>query len=177
MTYTRKAFYCIMAIVLAAGILVGCGGGQSSSQAGGGEVANFSYNTTSIVMGSDIASVVDVIGEPDDIFESPSCAFEGIDKIYYYPGFEIYTYPKDGKDYISSLTITGDDVTTHEGATLGMAKADVEAMYGASSSGEANLLRYTRDDTELTFVLLNDAVVDITYYYLPVQDAIQQAAQ
>ena len=38
-------------------------------------------------------------------FEAPSCAFDGIDKTYTYAGFELLTYPKDDKDYVSSVVL------------------------------------------------------------------------
>ena len=49
-------------------------------------------------MGADASKVVDELGEADDYFESESCAFEGLDKVYTYPGFKLNTYPVDDKD-------------------------------------------------------------------------------
>ena len=55
-----------------------------------------------------------VLGEPMHYFEAPSCAFEGMDKIYSYSGFEFTTYTKDNVDYIASIVFLDDTVTTRE---------------------------------------------------------------
>lgn len=196
MKHTRSILPAILAIALLVFSLAGCGANSSSVVPGSNssdasasasvpasednaqpqEPYAFAYNGNSIAMGANINDVVSTIGEPQSIFESPSCAFEGVDKIYYYPGFEIYTYPQNEEDLISSLSLVDDSVQTQEGAYLGMSAEEVESLYGTNASGQENMLSYIQADTELAFVLEDDVVVDITYYYVPAQQIIQEAA-
>ena len=46
----------------------------------------------------------------------------------------ITTYPEDGKDYVYSIELKDDTVTTKEGAYIGMAKADVVSAYGTATN-------------------------------------------
>ncbi len=45
-------------------------------------------------MNEDVAPILSGLGNYNNYAESPSCAFKGLDKIYSYSGFDLYTYPK-----------------------------------------------------------------------------------
>lgn len=45
------------------------------------------------------------LGEPVKYQESKSCLYDGFDKTYQYSDITISTYPLEGKEYISSITI------------------------------------------------------------------------
>ncbi|MBO5932032.1 MAG: hypothetical protein J6Q70_07355, partial [Clostridia bacterium] len=53
----------------------------------------FTSGTTKIAIDANVAPILASLGEWRDYAESASCAFEGLDKIYTYAGFEIQTYP------------------------------------------------------------------------------------
>jgi hypothetical protein len=101
--------------------------------------------------------------EPKDIFESPSCAFEGIDITYFYPGFELTTYPENGKDYVLSVVLTDDSVTTPEGIYLGGTLENVEKAYGAGSASSDGQLTYSHGKGSLIFTFEDDIIVGIVY--------------
>ncbi|MDR0859026.1 MAG: hypothetical protein LBN97_08350 [Oscillospiraceae bacterium] len=124
----------------------------------------FIYKGNAIVLGSKADDFIAKAGAPKDVFEAPSCAFEGIDKILYYPGFIINTYPIDGTDYILSVVLGDDSLTTPEGVYLGMGADEIPDVYGPVSEKE-NALIYKKGGTTLTFITENGAVADITYYY------------
>ena len=79
-----------------------------------------------IEMDEEAAPIIEALGEPLSYFEAASCAFEGLDKIYTYSGFEINTYPGKDKDYISSVILKDDSVTTVEGVAIGDSKEKLE---------------------------------------------------
>ncbi len=106
--------------------------------------------------------VLEDLGKEQSYFEAPSCAFEGLDKTYTYSGFVITTRPDGEEDYVSSIRLTDDSVTTPEGIYVGSSEADVVAAYGEGTRDEAEL-RYTRDSTALSFILEGDKVVSIEY--------------
>jgi len=110
-----------------------------------------------------MSEVLERIGQPQSYFEAESCAFNGLDKTYTYPGFVITTRPDGELDFINSILLTDDSVTTAEGAYIGMAKADVVGIYGPHGSELGSLLAYTLGDCTLNFIIDNDAVISIEY--------------
>jgi hypothetical protein len=130
----------------------------------------FSYKGVPIVPGEDMDELRGAIGAPNDIFEAPSCAFDGVDRIYYYPGFLINTYPEQGKDKILSLTFRDDSVQTDEGLYLGMDADAAAAVYeNGVRNADGNALLFQNGDLELRVLLEDDIAIDITLYYAPAQ--------
>jgi hypothetical protein len=124
----------------------------------------FIYNATPVILGSRADDFIAKAGAPSDTLEVPSCAFEGIDKLLYYPGFVVNTYPIDGIDYILSVTLEDDSVETPEGVYLGMDKDEIPDVFGPAAI-DANEIVYTKGGTTLTFLTEENAVIDISYYY------------
>lgn len=166
-------------IVLTAGMvmLTACGGepqgsseavqGSGSSGAQGTAVSKkgyvFTYNGTTVSVDQDMADVLKGLGEAASYFEAPSCAFEGLDKVYTYNGFTIDTYPQDGKDLVSAITLTDDIVTTAEGVYNGSSLADVTAAYGTDYAEEGGMVVYKKDGMKLCFIVQDDVVTSIQY--------------
>lgn len=123
----------------------------------------FKYNDVTIPMNVDAEPVLDDLGESMDYFEAASCAFQGLDKVFYYSGFELSTYPQGEKDIISSVNILDDTVTTAEGIYLGSPLDKVISAYGEDYDEENGFYTYSLDDSQLTFVIENDVVTAITY--------------
>jgi hypothetical protein len=104
------------------------------------------------------------LGEPISYFEAKSCVFEGIDRMYTYPGFEVDTSPDGtGGNSVTTVYLLDDSVTTPKGAYIGCSKSLVEKLYGESFSPEENSKSYERGGTELKFVLKDETVVSICY--------------
>lgn len=116
-----------------------------------------------IVTDIEVSDILEALGEPLSYFEAASCAFEGLDKMYTYDHFEIDTYPDGDKDYISSIILLDDMITTPEGVYVGMTKGDMEAAYGTEYEVIAGTYVYTQGNTHLSFVMKNDEIVSITY--------------
>lgn len=119
-----------------------------------------------ISIDQDMAEVLAALGEPQSYFEAASCAFEGLDKIYTYPGFQITTRPDGDKDYVNSILLTDDSVTTPEGIYIGCLKEDVLEAYKCSADGPDGSLMLTLDNTTLSFIFQDGKVLSIEY--LPV---------
>jgi len=116
-----------------------------------------------IAMDEEAQTIVEALGEPKSYFEAASCAFEGLDKIYTYSGFEINTYPLEDKDYISSVILKDDTVTTPEGLAIGDSKEKIEELYGADRTEDNNLIVYEKDDMKLRIILKEEYVAAIEY--------------
>jgi hypothetical protein len=126
----------------------------------------FVYSGGYIALSDDIGRVISEIGEPYNIFESPSCAFLGVDKKLYYEGFIIDTYPFEGNDFVLSIMLTDSSVMTPEGIRLGASFDNMVAAYGNDYENMLDLFSYTKNGSKLSFLFENDEIVDITYYYL-----------
>lgn len=115
-----------------------------------------------VEMDGDMAPVLAALGEPASYFEAASCAFEGLDKIYTYNGFEIDTYPAQDTDLVSAVILKDDSVTTAEGICIGDSLEKLLAAYGEGNR-ENGMLVYEKDGMKLCFILQDDSVISIEY--------------
>ncbi len=123
----------------------------------------FTYGDTVIGMDMDAAAIVEKLGEPDAYFEAPSCAFEGIDKVYTYGSFELDTYPSDDKDYVSSVVFKDDTITTTEGVGIGDTEDKVIETYGSDWTEKDGMRVYEKDGMKLCFIINENTVASIEY--------------
>lgn len=147
---------------------------QSGSKTTGADVQEkeeagfvFVYGDTEIQMGHLMSEYLDALGEPIKYFESASCAFDGLDKMYSYNSFQITTYPVEDKDYVGSILFLDDMVETKEGVSLFETKADMIAAYGENYVDENGVLVYypegNTEGMKLCFILSGDEIVSIEY--------------
>ena len=123
----------------------------------------FEYNGVSVGVDMEAAPIIEQLGEPNKYFEADSCAFQGKDKLYTYSNFEISTYEKDGKDYISTIIFNDDMIETPEGVCLFMTKQDMIDAYGEGFSEEQGLCVYEKDGMKLKFIFENDEIISLEY--------------
>lgn len=123
----------------------------------------FAYNGTQITMHAEAAPILAALGEPVSYTEETSCAFDGLDKTYYFGSFYLQTYPMGEKDYVFSAWFMDDSLTTAEGAYVGMTQAQVEGIYGADSFNGSNAYVLTKGESVLS-ILLTDGVVSSIQY-------------
>lgn len=161
----------IAVILMSMLVFVGCGGStekdntSDNSSSANTETKGYvmTVQGTDVAVNAPMAPIVDALGEADKYFESESCAFQGLDKVYTYGSVVITTYPEDGKDYVYSIELKDDTVTTKEGAYIGMAKADVVSAYGNATNETEVALVYEKDACQLAFILEDGLVKNITY--------------
>ena len=138
---------------------------EASESAKEAEITGFTFITgdTVIAMNADAAPILEELGEWENYVETTSCAFKGLDKTYSYPGFDLYTYPLDGKDNVNSVYFVDDTVSTPEGIHIGSTKEEMEAAYGTDYEEEFGAYTYTKDKSKLQF-LVTDGVIDSVEY-------------
>lgn len=126
----------------------------------------FTYRDCPLPMNAEFGPLRSFLGEPDSYFEAASCAFDGLDKTFTYPGLEIITYPdedKDNVDYISSVRLLDSTVSTPEGITIGSTAAEVTAAYGGDYTAFGTQYSYENGDATLNFLFDGDAVISVEY--------------
>ena len=154
--------------VAACAILTACGGNGGSKEEGsqapvetGGHV--FTYQNTKIEMKADAAPILATLGDAKSYTEAASCAFEGLDKTYYYGSFYLYTYPDGDMDRVNMVVLCDDTVATAEGISIGDSKEKVESVYGTDGYNGVNAYVLTSGETTLTIIMENDQVSSIQY--------------
>ena len=153
----RKLLAVFMSLMMLA--LVACDATTNSSN------FVFEANGTKIELGAKADDIIASLGEPVNYHESESCAFKGLDKEYTYPGFVITTYPKDDVDYIYTITITDDTVSTPEGLAIGSTTADVEVAYGVADESTDAMTSYKdANGNELQIGFSGEMVSSIIYF-------------
>ena len=123
----------------------------------------FSYNGTDIMMDAEADPVIAALGEYENYFESPSCAGQGIGKLYGYKDFEVQTYPEDGRDLILYVRLTSDMVSTSEGIDLSATVDKVKEAYGEPSEENDSTLIYEKGGMKLKFIFDGDTMLSIEY--------------
>ncbi|MBE6764889.1 MAG: hypothetical protein IJP10_04375 [Clostridia bacterium] len=158
----KKSICIILAsIMIVCLMLTGCAQTPASSSGSAAPAADttdtaayvFTYNSVAIPMDAPAAPIVAQLGEPLSYFESESCAFEGIDKTYTYQSFVLNTYPKDGVDYVSSVRLTNDTVSTAEGIYIGSTLDSVNAAYSGSFTVGETGCSFKAGNMTLSFIL------------------------
>lgn len=147
------------------------GGGQASAGADGQQTGSgndgkgylFAAKGVTVSIDAEAGPITEQLGEPLSYFESESCAFEGLDKIYTYSGFELDTYPKGGKDYISAVVLTDDTVSTPEGIAIGDSLEKVKEAYPGEYTEICSMLRYEKGGMTLSFIIQDNEVKSIEY--------------
>lgn len=130
-----------------------------------GDELYFDYRGTVIAVHAEAAPILAVLGEPMSCTEQPSCAFQGLDRSYYFGSFYLETYEKDGAEYVSGFWFADDTVQTPEGIYIGSTQAEVEQAYGADAFNGTNAYSLRRGDSKLTVILTDGAVSSIQYTY------------
>ncbi len=124
---------------------------------------SFTYNNIKISLNEESTSIIKGLGEAMEEFQAPSCAFQGMDMFYVFPGFELSTYPLEDSHYISTIDFIDDTVTTEKGLYIGSTLDDVIDKYGVGFEQSGSIYTYKSGDTSISFAINNDTVENITY--------------
>jgi hypothetical protein len=161
----KKLFFGLLIVLGLSLMLMGCSTKESGDDNTGTEDNGYVFvsNGVNIQMLAQADSVLSELGDENSYFEAESCAYQGMDKIYTYNGFELGTNEIDKKDYVTSVLFIDDSVSTPEGVTLFMTKEDMIKAYGDQYSEELGLYTYTEGKSKLSFLIKNNEITSIEY--------------
>jgi hypothetical protein len=126
----------------------------------------FIYDGVTIYVGAPAEPVLRQLGEPLNYFEAPSCAFEGIDKTYFFSGIELHTFPMGDNDYVLAVVFTDDSVETPEGVYLGMPVVDALSRLGSGFEQDGGKYTFVEGRGSLGVMTEHGIVVDISYNFI-----------
>lgn len=170
----KKRFFAMLLVVMMAGFAAcgtsGKGAGDAETKTESGSAASegaggytFDAHGVTVEVDAPFADIEGDLGEPVDFFESESCAFGDLDKVYTYSGFRIDTYQLDGTDYVSDVVFTDDTVSTPEGVSIGDSVDKMKEAYGEASESDAAQAIYEKGNMKLVFLLDGDTIKTIEY--------------
>lgn len=166
----RKKTLAAAALVLVLAVaLCSCGSGNTTpSNSNSGSTTKdyvFKSGSTTVEMKADAEAVLKALGAYKSSYEAPSCAFDGMDKIYSYNGFDLMTYTQNGKDLISGVVLRDDTVETPEGIAIGSKAEDVKKAYGDFEK-DATSATFKTDNCKLLIIFDGGVVTSIQYIAL-----------
>ena len=145
-------------MLLSMGTLASCDGGENEKTTYG-----VTLGTVSVEIDAEAEAILAALGAWKTYDASPTCAFEGEDKVYGYGSFDIQTYTADGKDYIHSIYLLDDAYATRKGISVGSTREAVITAYGDPNEESATALTYNADGMVLSFLLRDGTVTNIQY--------------
>ena len=161
----KKKMAALLALVMVLSlVLCSCGGGGESNNGGkntGSLDYYFQVKDVKVEMKADAEAVLKALGSYKSSYEAPSCAFDGMDKIYSYGAYDILTYTADGKDFISGVVLRDDTVETPEGIAIGSKLEDVRKKYNAKEEGSS--INVYSENCRLLIIFDNGVVSSIQY--------------
>lgn len=136
---------------------------QTSPFAATGDGYVFTVKNHAIRMHDLMPPIVTALGQPRGISETPSCAFQGMDRMYDYGSFVITTYTLNKEEKTLKVDLRDDTVETAEHVVIGSSAADVKAAYGDPVKTVNESMIYEKGNTRLTFILKDNTVSSIQY--------------
>ncbi len=128
------------------------------------ESFSFTYNNTKLVPGEEAQAAIKAIGETYEYFESPSCAYVGMDRCYTFPDFTVYTYEDaEGVEHILQIVLTTDIVSTEEGISIGDTSDKVLSVYSTDHLDSNGSYAFSKGKTNLCFITKGTEVTSIQY--------------
>ena len=166
----RKKISAVIALVLVLAIaLCACGSGSNSvtPSNGGSNTKDFVFKSGSatIAMKAEAEPLLKALGAYKNSYEAPSCAFDGMDKIYSYGGFDLMTYAQKDKDLVSGVVLRDDTVETPEGIAIGSSADAVKKAYGEFEK-DATSATYKSENCKLLIIFENGVVTSVQYIAL-----------
>jgi hypothetical protein len=175
-----------ISLCMAASMLAGCSqgssggetavatrieGGQTQISVEASEAASvssedkykFTYKGYEIAPGSNAAAALEAFGDDYDRVEVASCAYQGVDIVYTYPGFTLYAFSDSGVEYINVIEVT-DSLIDCGGISVGDSIQKAKDIYGTPDVGDDYGVLYRSGKTELQISTDGvDTIIAIVY--------------
>lgn len=124
----------------------------------------FKYKKVSVQMHAKASTLLKKAGTPVTSKKSKSCAYKGMDATYIYKDIIVTTYSHSdgGTEYINSVTLRTDSVSTKEGIRIGSSYNDVVKKYGTGKDN-FGVYTYTKGKSKLQIEIADNTVKKIMY--------------
>lgn len=123
----------------------------------------FETNGISIGIQMEAEPIFTALGEAEAYFETPSCAFLGMDRQYTYGSYMLTTYEEEGQEYIYDIYFLDDKISTPEGIQIGSKIEEVIAAYGEEYTEDFGMYSYVKEQSKLQFLVVDGLVTSVDY--------------
>lgn len=138
-------------------------GDNAQTDNSGAKGYTFKAQDVEIAIDGEAAPYLASLGEPASYYEAKSCAFDDYDKFYTYNGFEVDTYSMEGVEYVLTVALLDDSVSTQEGLCIGDSADKMVDLYGTPTTESETSAVYVKDGMKLSIILSNGVVASIEY--------------
>ena len=128
---------------------------------------SFTYEKQQVKLGEEAKGALKKLGDYNSDKILTNCADDsGVDKVYIYDAFDVYTTKSGSKEIVNEITLKTSGASTEEGLKVGDTPERVKSLY-SSAKGSMGLYTVTLGDTSLVIDcgFKDDKVVSITYQY------------
>lgn len=122
---------------------------------------SFVYDNKELVPGA--AFDVAALPQASFVYEVPSCAIEGTDKVYNYQTIEVTVFDDGTGPVIYSIFVVDANTSTPEGLYLGDDISRMTELYGKDYQVDGSQYTYTNEEVMLVILIKNDFVSSIEY--------------
>ena len=126
----------------------------------------FKVDGVSIAMGQDISEFMDSLQGNLGSFDEPSCASDGIDKVYFFKSYQICCFPDGDNYYVYSVTLQDDTVSTAEGLCIGDSVSKITELYGDEPDIDGVNYSYQKGNSQLLITVEEEKVTAINYFVI-----------
>lgn len=129
---------------------------------------SFTYEKQQVKLGEDADDALKKLGKANSDRILTNCADDsGVDKVYTYDAFDLYTTKSGNKEIVNEITLKTSGAATEEGLKVGDTPSQVKKIY-SSAKGSMGLYTVSLGNTNLIIDcgLKDDKVVSITYQYV-----------
>lgn len=96
--------------------LTACQDKGADSSSGSRAIGDFQAGGVSVALGQEYTEALgNSLGGATDVVEAPSCHYDGMDTIYTFAGFALYTYRAEDKSIIYLIELKDDTAATGRG--------------------------------------------------------------
>ena len=115
-------------------------------------------NGKSVKPGANYASVSAALGNPSSVTQAPSCHYSGMDNVYTFSGFTVYTYFSGSAEIIYDIEITSASFATAKGIKVGDSADKVKEYYGSPASETDDYIEYISGSVHMGFYIFSGTV-------------------
>ena len=107
--------------------------------------------------------VLAALGDADAYYETPSCAFQGMDKQDTEGGYMLKTYEDQGLDYVYDIYFLDESVSTPEGIHIGSTVEEMIGIYGDGYTEDFGMYIYVKERSKLQFLVMDGVITSVDY--------------
>lgn len=135
---------------------------QATENTNSQEAFGLQYGGAEIKIGADFSKLKDAIKEEYKYQETPSCAFQGLDRVYQYSSIKVSTNEINGVETVTEIKILDDLISIDGNISIG---TKLEGDLAGYEKEQGEYRKVLGNSTLYIYVTEDGTVESIEYYY------------